>query len=80
MLAIEVQDLVQTKVGISKFTTVYSQIRQGAEDVRRERRVSQGIKVEMNLTTEFRISLTFHRFRQLWIRLLLLVVERRRLL
>ena len=48
VLAIEVQDLVQTKVGISKFTTVYSQIRQGAEDVRRERRVGHGIKTTVD--------------------------------
>jgi U3 small nucleolar RNA-associated protein 20 len=48
VLAIEVQELVQERVGISKFSAVYSRIRQGAEEVRRERRINQGTKASID--------------------------------
>ncbi|PPQ91255.1 hypothetical protein CVT25_006372 [Psilocybe cyanescens] len=39
--AAELQDLVQTKVGTTKFATVYNQIRQSVLGVRRERKVAR---------------------------------------
>lgn len=39
--ATELQDLVQSKVGTTKFATVYNQIRQSALGVRRERKVAR---------------------------------------
>ncbi|KAF9555058.1 hypothetical protein CPC08DRAFT_643460 [Agrocybe pediades] len=39
--AVELQDLVQAKVGTTKFATVYNQIRQSVLGVRRERKVAR---------------------------------------
>jgi U3 small nucleolar RNA-associated protein 20 len=39
--AIELQDLIQAKVGVTKFLSVYSQIRRGVLEVRRERKVAK---------------------------------------
>ncbi|KAI0937862.1 hypothetical protein AcW1_003904 [Taiwanofungus camphoratus] len=47
-LAIELQDLVQTKVGTTKFANVYSSIRQGVLGVRRERRNARVIQATTN--------------------------------
>lgn len=41
----ELQDMVQTKVGTTKFTAVYSQIRQGNLTARRERKAALAIMV-----------------------------------
>ena len=40
-LATELQELVQTRVGTTKFSTVYNQIRQGIQGVRQERKESR---------------------------------------
>lgn len=45
LVAQELQDLVQSKVGITKFTAAYGQIRQGALNVRRERKVARAMQV-----------------------------------
>ena len=47
LLAQELQDLVQGKVGITKFTAAYSQIRQGAMNVRRERKAARAMQVSL---------------------------------
>jgi U3 small nucleolar RNA-associated protein 20 len=47
-LATELQDLVQSKVGTTKFSTVYNQIRQSALGVRRERRTAKALQVLTN--------------------------------
>jgi U3 small nucleolar RNA-associated protein 20 len=41
ILAVELQDLVQSKVGTTKFANVYSQIRQSVLGVRRERKATK---------------------------------------
>ncbi|KAI1783497.1 armadillo-type protein [Ganoderma leucocontextum] len=43
-LAVELQDLVQAKVGTTKFSNVYSSIRQKAVSVRRERKTARVIQ------------------------------------
>ena len=40
-LATELQDMVQAKAGVTKFSQVYNQIRQGAQGTRQERRVAR---------------------------------------
>ncbi|PFH47399.1 hypothetical protein AMATHDRAFT_67804 [Amanita thiersii Skay4041] len=47
-LAIEVQDLVQQKVGVLKFSNVYTRIRQSVENVRRERKVARALQTASN--------------------------------
>lgn len=44
-LAVELQDLIQAKVGTNKFVAVYSRIRHSVLDVRRERKVARVIQV-----------------------------------
>lgn len=44
-LAIELQDLLQTKVGTSKFSNVYNGIRQNVISVRRDRRTARAVQV-----------------------------------
>jgi len=39
--AIELQDLIQAKVGVSKFSSIYNRIRRGVLEVRRERKVAK---------------------------------------
>ncbi|PPR05452.1 hypothetical protein CVT24_008221 [Panaeolus cyanescens] len=46
--AIELQDLVQSKVGTTKFATVYNQIRQGALGIQRERKVARALQATVN--------------------------------
>ncbi|KAF8901183.1 armadillo-type protein, partial [Gymnopilus junonius] len=46
--AIELQDLVQSKVGTTKFANVYNQIRQSVLGVRRERKVARALQVSTN--------------------------------
>ena len=43
--AIELQDLVQAKVGPTKFANVYNTIRQGILSVRRERKTARTLQV-----------------------------------
>ena len=43
--ATELQDLLQAKVGTTKFTTVYSRIRQSVLNTRRERRAAKAVEV-----------------------------------
>jgi U3 small nucleolar RNA-associated protein 20 len=47
-LATELQDLVQSKVGTTKFSTTYNQIRQSALGVRRERKTAKVLQVMTN--------------------------------
>ncbi|CAL1711913.1 unnamed protein product [Somion occarium] len=44
-LAIELQDLLQNKVGTTKFSNVYNQIRQNVLTVRRERKTARAVQV-----------------------------------
>lgn len=46
--AVELQDLVQSKIGTTKFSLVYNQIRQGALGIRRERKVARALQVTTN--------------------------------
>lgn len=46
--AIELQDLVQAKVGTTKFATVYNQIRQSVLGVRRERKTARVLQATTN--------------------------------
>jgi hypothetical protein len=43
--AVELQDLVQAKVGTTKFANEYNNIRQGVLTVRRERRATRTLQV-----------------------------------
>lgn len=43
-LAIELQDLVQHKVGATKFSGCYNQIRQGALGIQRERKATRALQ------------------------------------
>lgn len=47
-MAIELQDLVQNKVGVVKFSNVYSQIRQGVVNVQRERKATRALQAANN--------------------------------
>src|SRR6266550_967172 len=47
-MAIELQDLVQSKVGVVKFSNVYSQIRQGVMNVRRDRKATRAFQAASN--------------------------------
>ncbi|KAF9461849.1 armadillo-type protein [Collybia nuda] len=47
-LATELQDLVQNKVGTTKFSAAYNQIRQGVLGVRRERKAAKVLQVTTN--------------------------------
>ena len=44
-LAVELQDLVQTKVGTTAFANVYNMIRQNVLGVRRERKTMRAVQV-----------------------------------
>lgn len=46
-LAVELQDLVQAKVGTTKFSDIYSSIRQKVVSVRRERKAARVIQVRL---------------------------------
>ena len=46
-LAVELQDLVQTKVGTTKFSNVYNSIRQKVVSVRRDRKAARVIQVRL---------------------------------
>ncbi|CAG8539994.1 2130_t:CDS:2, partial [Acaulospora colombiana] len=46
--ASELQDLVQSKVGVTAFTSVYSQIRQGALAIQRDRKASRAMLAASN--------------------------------
>ncbi|KAJ7158771.1 armadillo-type protein [Mycena filopes] len=47
-VCIELQDLIQSKVGTTKFSTVYNQIRQGVLGVQRERKATKALQVTVN--------------------------------
>ena len=47
-IAIELRDLVQSRVSASKFTTVYNQIRQGTLSVRKERKEAKILQMAIN--------------------------------
>ena len=44
-LALELQEMVQAKVGTTKFATVYGRIRQQVVGIRRERKVDRAVQV-----------------------------------
>lgn len=44
-LAVELQDLIQTKVGTTKFANAYSRIRQSVLSVRRDRKTARSMQV-----------------------------------
>lgn len=46
--AVELQDLVQSKVGTTKFSLVYNQIRQSALTIRRKRKVDKALQATTN--------------------------------
>ena len=46
--AVELQDLVQSKVGTTKFSLVYNQIRQSALSIRRKRKVAKALQLTTN--------------------------------
>jgi U3 small nucleolar RNA-associated protein 20 len=50
MTAVELQDLVQQKVGTTKFATAYNKIRQTVLGVQRERRTARITKVTIRCT------------------------------
>lgn len=47
-IATELQGLVQSKVGVTQFTSVYNQIRQSVLGLRRERKVARVMQVATN--------------------------------
>lgn len=47
-MASELQDLLQSKVGTTKFSTTYNQIRQGVLGVQRERKAARVMQVTVN--------------------------------
>ncbi|KAJ7773253.1 armadillo-type protein, partial [Mycena metata] len=47
-VCIELQDLIQSKVGTTKFSTAYNQIRQGVLGVQRERKTTRALQVTVN--------------------------------
>lgn len=49
MTAVELQDLVQQKVGTTKFAITYNKIRQTVLGVQRERRTARITKVTVNV-------------------------------
>jgi U3 small nucleolar RNA-associated protein 20 len=44
-LSVELQDLIQAKIGMTKFSAVYNQIRQGAAGLRQERKAARAFLV-----------------------------------
>lgn len=46
-LSVELQDLIQGKVGVTAFSAVYNQIRQGVLGVRRDRRTARVLQVSV---------------------------------
>lgn len=57
-LAVELQDLVQAKVGTTKFANTYSRIRQGVITVRRDRKTARVLQVHIYLLPFCSHSLT----------------------
>jgi hypothetical protein len=47
-LAVELQDLLQSKVGTTKFANAYSRIRQSVLSVRRDRRTARVMQVRIS--------------------------------
>jgi hypothetical protein len=71
MTAVELQDLVQQKVGTTKFATTYNRIRQSVLGVQRERRIARVTKVKdkvyyvtWHLTLNFSSLLSIRRQQQ----------------
>lgn len=59
-LAIELQDLVQSKVGTTKFAHVYNDIRQKVLTVRRDRRTARVVQVCRPTFGAFQLSYATH--------------------
>jgi U3 small nucleolar RNA-associated protein 20 len=47
-VCIELQDLIQSKVGTTKFSAAYNQIRQSVLGVQRERKATKALQVTVN--------------------------------
>jgi U3 small nucleolar RNA-associated protein 20 len=47
-VCIELQDLIQSRVGTTKFSATYNQIRQGVLGVQRERKATKVLQVTVN--------------------------------
>ena len=47
-MAVELQELIQSKVGTTKFAEVYSRIRQSVLGVRRERKTARAVQAASN--------------------------------
>jgi U3 small nucleolar RNA-associated protein 20 len=48
LTAIELQDMVRSKVGGTKFAEVYNRIRQGVIDIQRERKITRTLQHTTN--------------------------------
>ena len=59
MLAVELQELVRTKVGTSKFSDAYNSIRQQVLSVRRDRKAVRVIQVRLCVFHRYGMRLTF---------------------
>ena len=59
MLAVELQELVRTKVGTSKFSDAYNSIRQQVLSVRRDRKAARVIQVRLCVFHRSGTRLTF---------------------
>ncbi|TCD65551.1 U3 snoRNP protein [Steccherinum ochraceum] len=53
-LGVELQDLIQSKVGTTKFADVYNRIRQNVVGVRRERRTQRAVQTAANPAAAFK--------------------------
>ncbi len=47
-MSTELQDLIQSKVGVTAFSTIYNQVRQGVIGVRQERKTLRALQVATN--------------------------------
>ena len=59
MLAVELQELVCTRVGTSKFSDVYNSFQQQVMSVRRDRKAARVIQVRLCVFHRCGTSLTF---------------------
>jgi U3 small nucleolar RNA-associated protein 20 len=56
-LATELQDLVQSKVGVTKFSHTYNRIRQSVLGVQRERKAVRVLQVTLSMPQPTKVSL-----------------------
>ena len=61
-VAVELQDLLQAKVGTTKFSEVYNRVRQGVMSVRRERKSARAVQVCFLLFAFAFVLVTLRRF------------------